>query len=198
MSTTYISFDLETSSSDPNHGEILTLGAVNFHTGEELYLEFKHPFGLWIEPKAIEVNKVSVAQLYRVGTTYEEGDTKVLEWLKRQGAEVKALGLNVGSFDLAFLKGRLPKSSKAFGYRCVDLNSVFESAAWENAASFESIQQQALRRASEWAEKKKPELYHHHALFDCYTNCAAFASVTGRIPEWMAGEQLVLKERQRR
>jgi len=185
MLTTYIGFDIETTSTDPNKGEILTLGAVNFQTGAEKYLEFRHQ-GLWIVPQAIEVNKIDVASLHRTGVPYDEGDSELLAWLNEQSSLIKALGLNVGSFDIPYLKGRLPLSYKRFGYRFVDINSLLEARALVEGKSFDLVSRLVFPQADEWAKAKKPELHKHHALYDCYTACYAFALLTDREQEWMA------------
>jgi len=133
-----ISLDLETSSSDPEHGTILSVGCVRFDPPEivprDFYREVKHK-SLEVTPEAMRVNGLDITTIDSPKKlSLVEVDIKLRTWLwcgdiKSKNLRFIPMGLNVGSFDMAFVRKYLPLSAKAFGYRSLDYRCTF---CWQN------------------------------------------------------------------
>lgn len=179
-----ISVDLETSSSDVRDGTLLTIGLVNYETGESRYYEARHQ-KLMVIPGAMKVNKISVADLDSSRRMpLEDIDKEVVAWLNKFKMPIP-MGMNVGSFDMDFIKHYLPNTYKVFGYRSQDLNSIFYLAAEQANCNFRDARDSILRRATTQAEKFSSG-GQHNALFDAYQNCFAKAILAEKAPEWMS------------
>ena len=100
-----IILDLETSGLDPQIHGMLSLGAVDFETGDEFYGE-----------NIYDSTKQTQVELYQ----------KFVKWAS--GRSTLVGGHNVGSFDVQFLKKVHSKQKKItnfpFQFRYVDLHSV--------------------------------------------------------------------------
>ena len=101
---TPVSLDLETSSSDSEHGVILSIGMVNFFTGEAFYREIKYIEPIYISAEAMRVNKLDVLSLdQEPRIPLKECDDASFEFIKDLKWP-KPMGMNVGTFDMRFIE----------------------------------------------------------------------------------------------
>lgn len=117
--------DIETTGLDDGCG-ICQIGVyINDRMG---YLrDIKVPEGVIIEEHALAVNGFSQYRLAH-GPTHGEVDLDLYRSLDEQ-ADVRdgcliAIGWNVASFDMQFIKRWLPLTFKKFAHRSIDLNAV--------------------------------------------------------------------------
>ena len=180
-----LSLDIETSTSDPNTGTILSLGIIRFDTGETKYWNIRHEL-LSVSPQAMAVNQIPVTEL-------NSPERKTLFTVDKEFREFVAsikplrcipMGMNVGSFDMSFVHKYLPKAANDIGYRSLDLNSLIFARANPDKKDFMDVKRRVQKAAYEFAKQRAPDLSKHHALFDCYMNCYVFYELTGERPEW--------------
>ena len=128
--------DIETSGLNPSKNHLLSIGAVDFDTGEEFYVECRvNPNEISnIDPVALKVNGFTIDELVgeksKDKPTQEEGYIQFYNWAKNRDNLIA--GQQVGSFDLAWLKvihENLNKSGTftekwPFKHRAVDLHSI--------------------------------------------------------------------------
>lgn len=81
-------------------------------------------------------------------------ETVVDGWLNQFLAEHKvlekrgiAVGWNVGSFDMPFVRRYLPQSAKRFSYRSLDLNSVCFTIGEATGRTWQSVKEEAKAAA---------------------------------------------------
>lgn len=148
-----IILDIETGGLDPHKHALLSIGAVDYETGDEFYIEACTIFAHQIDDAALVVNGFTREQVARwddkVRPIPHVAYVRFLKWC--EGRDVLVGGQQVGAFDLRFLKaihedieglnhafdfkgeGRLGTDVNAetshlkkwpFGHRSVDLHSV--------------------------------------------------------------------------
>jgi hypothetical protein len=201
LSETILSLDVETSGANPYLNCVLSLAAKEFYSGAEFYADiryeleepgkFKSDTGqvYEIEPAAMEVNGLSIPEiadsrrleLSAVNVSFQEF---LLNKVFRE-QPIAPMGLNVGSFDVAFIKRHLPLGGTMLSYRDINLNSLFYFTAVSERKSFMDVRDPILRWADERGKEVLPQLGAHHALFDVYTNCFSFMYLTKVIPNWV-------------
>lgn len=191
----FMGLDIETSTSDPDTGNLLSIGAVIYETGANIYLEVDNPLVV-CNPESMEVNKLNLIDLKNRGHSLNVVDAKMVEFYdtnyhhphpERAGSYVIKLiplGLNVGSFDMNFVKKFLPMFHNKVGYRTTDLNALFFSQAKATGESFRDVKKQYKKLANEMAERASGKDA-HHALFDAYAACFMYAILNGTYPNWM-------------
>jgi hypothetical protein len=101
------------------------------------------------QPQAMEVNKFTSERI-RAGPNREQVDDGANWWLDEYlGAgkrDLHAVGWNVGSFDMPFVREYLPKLGDRFSYRSVDLNSILYSMA-DTENEYKELKGKAKARA---------------------------------------------------
>ena len=122
-----IIIDVETTGLDPRENGLLSLGAVDYATGDEFYEECRVDEYARIDTGALAVNGFTFMQCH---DPKKQSDSelydKFLNWCN--GRECLLAGQQVGSLDVKFLQevackpGQL--KSWPFGYRSVDLHSI--------------------------------------------------------------------------
>jgi DNA polymerase III epsilon subunit-like protein len=122
-----IILDIETTGLDPVKHSMVSLGAVDYDTGEEFYTENYLPFGKEVDDFALKVNGFTREQLNdTTKLRIYEAYAKFLEWATKRDCLIG--GQQVGSFDLPFLKHLHSLGDWGvkwpFGHRSVDLHSV--------------------------------------------------------------------------
>lgn len=123
-----IILDIETTGTDPLRNCLVSLGAVDFETGEEFYGECRIYHDSEVHPIALQINGFTEEQIYNPARppAHELYDC-FLVWSERFSDKLIA-GHNVGHFDILFLEKLhkiLPQETKwPFGYRTLDLHSV--------------------------------------------------------------------------
>lgn len=122
-----IILDLETSGLDPQIHGMLSLGAVDFETGDEFYGECRLGANQRYSLEALKINGFDGENIYdSTKQTQVELYQKFVKWAS--GRSTLVGGHNVGSFDVQFLKKVHSKQKKItkfpFQFRYVDLHSV--------------------------------------------------------------------------
>lgn len=129
-----IGLDIETSSSDLSYGEILQLG-VAYKINDEYYTTEYNLFfdkSIWHDKnwskESENVHKITKKSLTKNKDTYDSVQSKIINLLNKTFGErsiIIPVGFNVGSFDLQFIKSKMPILYSRLSYRVIDLNSLF-------------------------------------------------------------------------
>lgn len=128
-----IIIDIETTELDPYKHSMVSLGAVDYDTGDEFYGECRITGGRIIDPFALDVNGYTEAQCLDITKELPyEMYRRFLDWALIAKRDLLIGGQQVGAFDLLFLKdvhaslaAHDPKAPLwPFGHRSVDLHSV--------------------------------------------------------------------------
>ena len=121
-----VGLDIETTGLDPDKHQILSIGACtigeNGDPKDIFYRKIEHNDYL-ISPQAMRVNGIDIRLWF--GKDMVTTISNFSEWLISQYGStepIHALGYNVGSFDVQFLK-RQYRDLYPFHYRSIDLNS---------------------------------------------------------------------------
>lgn len=117
--------DIETSGVNVNIHSTIQIGIV-LPNGKKLVSDLIPQEYLAIDPKALEVNGFTRERLMRAPfapIVDEELSTTMCEAGYGEG-DLTAVGFNVGSFDIPFIRKDLPKVAKFFSYRNLDLTAL--------------------------------------------------------------------------
>lgn len=134
MSFEIIGLDIETSTNDPNTGEILQLGIAYQKDG----VIIDHEYNLKYEKSYWNVNNWSLEseRVHKIRKKELESNTfdyKLLEIeiinlfnnIFSKETVLHPVGFNLGGFDLVFIKNKMPKVAERISHRVIDLNSLF-------------------------------------------------------------------------
>lgn len=103
-----IILDIETGGLDPQKNALLSIGAVDYNTGDEFYIEAYHStiFAHRIDDAALAVNGFTREQIAqwddKTRPIVEVAYVRFLKWC--EGRDLLIGGQQVGAFDLRFLK----------------------------------------------------------------------------------------------
>lgn len=175
-----ISLDIETTGLDPDKHNVISIGAVNSIDDDEFYREIYYKdLCVSADTQAflkIDFNKIKNVQRSEPYIAICDFNT----WLIRQYnyKSVIVMGLNVGSFDLQFIKKlsqsvNSPGTMELFDYRSLDLNSVMMYMSQFSKLYFTDFKKEKTAQAINVFKSMKPEIYKlgaHHALFDAWFN----------------------------
>lgn len=122
-----IIIDLETTGIDPSTHSILSIGAVDFDTGETFYRECRKDFYAQYTDEALTINGFTLDQINdKTKPTSVQIYHDFVKWSK--GRSTLLAGHNVGGFDLKFLQKVHSKQRKfskfPYQFRTVDLHSL--------------------------------------------------------------------------
>ena len=182
---TPISLDIETSTDTEGTGVILSIGLVDFLSSEAKSYDIRHDV-FTIKPESMRVNQINILEVDREDRISLEGaDFSLGSWLESFNYP-KPFGMNVGTFDMLFVKKQLPKVASLFGYRSIDLNALIFAEALKHNVDFRSVKEK-LKNGAYLAVKNKFGGKEHEALFDAYMNCYVLAQILEVYPDWMHG-----------
>ena len=130
----FIAIDGETTGKDITKGSaLIQIGAAVYRDGQlhSTHLTFnpKDPDMVWSK-EAEEVHKISLEQIKNAELDASQVDDFLYDWLIKNEVNPEksynnvAVGWNVASFDMPYIKKYLPKTFKLFSYNTVDLNAV--------------------------------------------------------------------------
>ena len=123
-----IIIDAETSGLDPVKNSILSLGAVEYDTGDQFYMECHIREGTEIDPESLKINGFTVEQCMDLTRPSPETLYRTfLKWALISSPTHMLAGQQVGSFDakiLRFLHDYYNVGPWPFGHRTLDLHSV--------------------------------------------------------------------------
>ena len=195
-----ISLDIETSGTDPEKHALLSIGCVRLSDLESFYAEVIHK-ELLVSPESFRVHGLDIRNIDGRDSTggalpeipnpgkrlsVEQTDQELFNWLKsdkfyREGKKYTLIpmGMNVGSFDMQFVRKWLPKTFALFGYRSIDLNSLIFLDSVRSETDFYTLKKAAKALGRSYALAKCPEEYRqaHNALYDAFSNVGVFTYV---------------------
>lgn len=151
----FLVLDIETGGLTPGTNPILSIGAVDYASGDEFYIECGAQPNQQVDDAALKVNgftserafdpsKVSQADAYRQFALWAKGRAPLIA------------GQQVGSFDIPFLKHVAKASGQEwpFGHRSIDIHSI------SFARYGESLSLDGILKACGLTAEPRP----HHAL----------------------------------
>lgn len=192
-----IALDGEMSGSDASVHSLLSIGCVRVSNMDKFYAEIRqHEF--MVNPEAMRVNGLNIlTRDDAILETAEQVDERLSIWLKQspfyqEGKKYNLIpvGLNVGAFDMAFVRKFLPKSAALFGYRSLDLNALIFADAIRHQTTFKSLKHAAKEIGKSFAHHYVPDLAPHNALYDAYMNVGMLEYALGDL----SGEKISLGE----
>lgn len=127
MDQRYIVTDVETSGISPHYNSLLSIGAVNYMTGDEFYGECYCDKA--VNEKALEINGFTLQQIKDFSKDSPiELVRKFFSWSVGFHPKPIMMGHNVGHFDILFLEEVHASSAISepfpFSYRTIDLHSL--------------------------------------------------------------------------
>lgn len=118
----FIVLDIETGGLNPLINPILSIGAVDYTTGDEFYAECRANLDQQVDDAALAVNGFTREQAFDQSKQSQTDAVKAfLAWAEGHPTKLLA-GQQVGSFDILFVKHLCSKWP--FAHRSVDLHSV--------------------------------------------------------------------------
>ena len=180
-----ISLDLETSGVDIHESTILSIACVRLSDHKSFYADIRHK-SLGVTPEAMRVNGIDIKTVDDAARRpISKVDLEFREWLRsdpfyQEGKTYTLIpmGMNVGTFDMKFVRMYLPKSAALFGYRSIDLNALAFAEAVRRNVEFKLVKEAAKVLGTTVAHENVPELGPHHALWDAYSNIGVFSYLT--------------------
>jgi DNA polymerase III epsilon subunit-like protein len=124
MNLKFVGLDIETSGTELDKHQLIQIG-VAVGCLKTFTMDVGYDMSdLVIDEQAMEVHKISLART--VGAKRpNEVDDLLCQWLTENDLKkLVAVGWNVAGFDMPFVRKYLPKASKFFSYRTVDLNAI--------------------------------------------------------------------------
>lgn len=133
-----IVLDIETSGLNPRRNSLLSIGAVDYDTGDEFYGECRVYDGIHrdypaavIDDAALAINGFTREQCHDLAKDFDYSlYMRFLAWATNTKRDLLIAGQQVGGFDIPFLKSIADNPMHGivpvwpFGYRSLDLHSV--------------------------------------------------------------------------
>ena len=189
-----ISIDTETGGTEAGKHSLLSIGCVRLSDMSSFYAQIRQS-DLLIHPEAMRVNDLDVKGMDDKSLdTMATVDIKLRDWLRTSPAyngrahSIVPMGLNVGSFDMQFVKANLPKSAGILSYRSIDINTLVMADALMRNVSYNTVKRAAKEVGRSYALDKTQGLGFHHALFDAWSNVGMF--------HYLVDEELTLKSKE--
>ncbi len=122
-----IVIDIETTGTDATIHQMVSIGAVDFETGETFYEECRIYSSDQVTQEALNINGFTIEQITdKTKQTPVKLYQRFIKWSSTRSTLLA--GHNIGSFDVNFLKKNHKRQSKIkefpFSFRYVDLHSV--------------------------------------------------------------------------
>ncbi|MBI4029152.1 MAG: 3'-5' exoribonuclease [Candidatus Blackburnbacteria bacterium] len=175
-----VSLDIETSGTDPERHQILSIGLVRLDDLSERYYEVK-----WGEvvavPEAFRVNRFDATQLDQQGVSVKHIKGDIAKWFGEQ--RFTPFGMNVAAFDMRFVYNTLGEGfcKKYFGRRSMDLNALLFAVCYKHDIDFHTLKEESYKKADEIVTERKPHLKPHHALYDAWRNIEVFKLLVQKV-----------------
>lgn len=166
--------DVETGGLDPLINPLLSIGAVDYETGDEFYIECGANPRQDCDDAALAINGFTSEQAFSPSKpSGQEAYARFVEWAR--GRSNVLAGQQVGSFDIPFLHvyaGGKTAFEKVFSRRSIDLHSV------AYARFGDSMSLDGILKACGLAPEPKP----HNALTGARLERDAFKVLLGGAP----------------
>ncbi len=160
----FAGLDIETTGLDAYGGHRLIQIGIVLPDGEKICHDVLPMGEMTIDPGAMEVNKFTIERI-QAGTPNDELDETLSRYLSDKHYtpnELTPVGWNVGGFDMVFIKKELPKTSKFFSYRALDLTGVAIMHELRTGRSYKELKEEFHARIAEKLGRDK----RHDALYD--------------------------------
>lgn len=195
--TRIISLDLETTGIIPGKHVPISIGAVKLDADlgghvsvNSFYVQLEWD-SLVVDPEAMKINCLNIASPPGRDGAFDKKSLPAAEaihefnnWLGSDS--FVAMGKNVGSFDLPMLRAVWDygtKRSWPFGYRSIDINTIFFTISALTGLSFEVVKNRIVHSA--WRKTREQHSFvrdvDHHALGDAWWNVNAWQNCL----EWL-------------
>lgn len=152
-----IGFDIETTGLDPKKSGIISMGFYMPHVS--LYL-VNNPLPCYVDKDALDVNGFTVEQI----ESFERLDDKAValnlaslvhgihfkDFKDIPETNLLPVGLNVGAFDMVFLKQHFPLTASLFHYRCIDLTGIAHFVSELFEVEKEEVKEASKKTISAW------------------------------------------------
>jgi DNA polymerase III epsilon subunit-like protein len=184
----FAGLDIETTGSDIDAGHGLIQVGIKTEDQFEFVMDV-NPLPCEIDPKAMTIHKIPMERI-QAAPTPEVVDARLeAAFADHYGSErvrLIAVGWNVGSFDMPFIKKYLPVSFGRFSYRSVDLNSplfTIDQArkGLKSIDRFDDIKQKSKRYAAGILAAKGVAEAWHDALYDAKAGMLAWKYIQGKM-----------------
>lgn len=187
MNIKLLSLDIETTGLLPEQGQILSVGLVDYDTGKSAYWQIEHAL-YSVTSEALRVNRIDLATWK--GCPLQQASYGIRQFIEDNYANkiVIPLGLNVGSFDMTWMRKYMPTAVEVIGHRSLDLNSLIASESIDTNAPFQHLKDLYTDLAYSKVKNSmvvSDDLDSHHALFDAYTNCAMLSLIHDTTLPWL-------------
>jgi DNA polymerase III epsilon subunit-like protein len=182
----FIGLDIESSGTNLNQGaRVIQVGyAYNedgaYWTGESGVNPLE--FAWSAEAQAVHNITLEEVNTFPEATEVDKKFSSEFIDFRNQEVTLIAVGFNVGSFDLPFIRESLPIFSKNFSHRVVDLNSLIFALAKSSGSSsnFESIKSELKNKAEKIIATILPDKHAHSAGYDALEAIIIFELITSK------------------
>jgi oligoribonuclease (3'-5' exoribonuclease) len=169
--------DLETSGVDPDKHSILSIGIVVSLNGlddyQSFYREIKYD-ELVIMPRSISINKFNFTdQTGRIPLFEADEEAEIFVRKYFHDSIVMPVGLNVGEFDMQFIRKQMPKLAERLSHRTVNLNGLIYILAEKHSRHFDELKKELSDKAHETVQKLGLGVDPHNALYDSVFNLSS-------------------------
>lgn len=157
----YIIVDVETFGPYPGKYPLVSIGAINYNTREEFYVELKVPIDAYVDEAAMDI---AVLGLKDEAVNVEQGIRRFYNWLMHQQDEIDEQLVFVSdttSFDHAFINYYLNEyiGDNPFGHSSISLQQLYKGMKKDLRVTIHNL--------------RKVE-HSHNALEDCRGNVNVF------------------------
>lgn len=163
----FLGLDIETTGSLQERAELIQIG-LYVDDDHKYVSDVGHKGKFYWEPKAFEINKFTFERIW-AGPPAFTVDKELEEFifqLKRdfdcESKNIIPVGLNVGSFDMQFVRRTFPLFRSLLGYHTVDLNALM-IYQMVNRTNFDLYKTGLKAKCTPLVKSKGEE---HDALFD--------------------------------
>lgn len=179
--------DIETSGVDKNKHSILSIAALK-PTKEYVYIELQYD-RIEYNNDALRINGFDIDTVYSDKLMYQidggikttvNKSKKLLTNFLGKDKNLIAVGFNVGSFDLDFLKRAYGDQfiNCIFSFRSVDLNSLIFTESYKMNKNFLTYKRKIGSACQKRIECNIEGIGAHNSLWDCYFAKAVFEYFT--------------------
>jgi DNA polymerase III epsilon subunit-like protein len=178
----FIGLDVETTGTDPKLHRIIQLGlalpgkdAIAWDVWQDKATVTR------AEPEAMAVNNFTPERIAG-GLSAANVDRMAVEYIGNvEGRIYNAVGWNVASFDLQFIKNEFPELNRRLHYRTIDLNALVFALSIVTADPYNSIKRRAQDYALERLNAAGVVVQWHDAGYDAVASLFALQYLLSRM-----------------
>lgn len=170
--------DLETTGIDPTAGHRIIQIGIAFPDKTVTGYDILPEGDINISAEALGVNHFTLERIGRA-TKQSHVDAVLADELKSRGytpGSIHAIGWNVGSFDLNFVRMELPKIAGYFSHRCIDLTGIAMLKAVIDGGNYRDLKEQYHSLAAQALSEEHPQW--HDAVWDARAALKVYQMMT--------------------